>query len=287
MVHCIQAYSSLYFLIFLSLQILKITNFCHTFLGNSTYEAYKVETWYTPEQWYVSCIPDSGCCCLFVPVFLHFSFFQNFQTQIFVTLFLRNCELKLGTHVDNGGMYRICWNQAAAAAYLSLFSSYFFLSNFQTLKIFITLFSVTVGPTKLKLGTNFLSQISWLLLGEYTLRVARYNIVSWKWICTWTIILSQNATGFYFDNISFLQHVLNQLFLPNESSSSQASYRTMILTICFQLFKKQTILWRKVGWKIWNQWWYTSIRHATCISCNLKDVLISEIPIGILYIFKW
>ena len=53
-------------------------------------------------------------------------------------------------------------------------------------------------------------------------------------------ILSQsyNATVFYFDNISFPAHVLNQLFLPNESSISQASYRTMVLTICFQLFKK-------------------------------------------------
>ena len=60
------------------------------------------------------------------------------------------------------------------------------------------------------------------------------------------IILSQsyNATVFHFDSISFLEHVLNQLFLPNESSISQASYRTMVLTICFQLFKKQTILWR-------------------------------------------
>ena len=59
-------------------------------------------------------------------------------------------------------------------------------------------------------------------------------------------ILSQsyNATVFCFDNISFLEHVLNQLYLPNKSSISQASYRTLVLTICFQLFKKQTILWR-------------------------------------------
>ena len=47
-------------------------------------------------------------------------------------------------------------------------------------------------------------------------------------------ILSQsyNASVFYFDNISFLEHVSNQLFLPNESSISQASYCTMVLTIC-------------------------------------------------------
>ena len=59
-------------------------------------------------------------------------------------------------------------------------------------------------------------------------------------------ILSQsyNATVFYFDNIFFLAHVLNQLLLLNESSISQASTHTIIVTICFQLFKKQTILWR-------------------------------------------
>ena len=56
-----------------------------------------------------------------------------------------------------------------------------------------------------------------------------------------TLSQSCNATGFYFDNISFLNHVLNQLFFPNASSISQASYRTMVLTICFQLSKKQNI----------------------------------------------
>ena len=57
------------------------------------------------------------------------------------------------------------------------------------------------------------------------------------------------AKVFYVDNISFLEHVLNKLFLPNESSISQAFYRTMILPICFQLSKKQTILWRLCCWK--------------------------------------
>ena len=32
--------------------------------------------------------------------------------------------------------------------------SFFFLSNFQTLKIFVTLFSGTVRPRRLKLGTH-------------------------------------------------------------------------------------------------------------------------------------
>ena len=58
-------------------------------------------------------------------------------------------------------------------------------------------------------------------------------------------VLSQsyNAAVFYCDSISFLEHVLNQLFLLNESPISQASYLTMVSTICFQLFKIQPILW--------------------------------------------
>ena len=45
-----------------------------------------------------------------------------------------------------------------------------------------------------------------------------------------------SATVFYFDNMSFLEHVLNQVSIPNESSISQAFYRTTVLTICFQPF---------------------------------------------------
>ena len=92
--------------------------------------------------------------------FLCFSFFflSNFQTlKIFVTLVsgtVRPRRLKLGTHVNNGWVYHVYRNQAAAA-YLSLyFFSFFFLSNFQTLKIFVTLFSGTVRPRRLKLGIH-------------------------------------------------------------------------------------------------------------------------------------
>ena len=71
----------------------------------------------------------------------------------------------------------------------------------------------------------------------------------------------------YFDNISFLEHVLNQLFLPNESSVSQASYRTMVLTTCFQLFKKQAIFFG-VGWLKKNEMNgdvpVSDMRHAFC-----------------------
>ena len=87
------------------------------------------------------------------------SFFSlsNFQTlKIFVTLFsgaVRPRRLKLGTHMDNGWMYCVYRNQAAALI-CPFISSFFFLSNFQTLNTFVTLFSTTVRSRKLKLGTH-------------------------------------------------------------------------------------------------------------------------------------
>ena len=86
-----------------------------------------------------------------------FFFLSNFQTlKFFVTLFSRTVRprtLKLGTHVASGQMYRAYRNQAAAA-YSSLYLFIFFLSNFQTLKFFVTLFSGTVRPRRLKLGKH-------------------------------------------------------------------------------------------------------------------------------------
>ena len=50
-------------------------------------------------------------------------------------------------------MYCVYRNHAAALIRPFIFS-FFFLSNFQTLKIFVTLFSGTVRPRRLKLGTH-------------------------------------------------------------------------------------------------------------------------------------
>ena len=73
------AYSFLYFFVFLSLQFSNIKIFRHTFLRNC--EALNIETWYTHGQWAdVSCILESDCyCCLFVPLFLRFSFSPIFK----------------------------------------------------------------------------------------------------------------------------------------------------------------------------------------------------------------
>ena len=94
---------------------------------------------------------------LICPSKFSFFFLSNFQTlKYFVTLFsrtVRRRRLKLDTHVDSGQMYRVYQNQAAAG-YSSLYFFVFFLSNFQTLKIFVTLFSGTVRPRRLKLGAH-------------------------------------------------------------------------------------------------------------------------------------
>ena len=50
-------------------------------------------------------------------------------------------------------MYRVYRNQAAAA-YSSLYFSFFFLFNFQTLKCFVTLFSGTVRSRRMKFVTH-------------------------------------------------------------------------------------------------------------------------------------
>ena len=75
---------------------------------------------------------------------------------MFVTLFsgtVRPRRLKLGTHMDSGQAYHVYQNQAAAA-YLSLYLFIFLSLQFSTLKCFVTLFSETMRPRRLKIGTH-------------------------------------------------------------------------------------------------------------------------------------
>ena len=94
---------------------------------------------------------------LICPFISSFFFLSTFQTlKFFVTLFsgtVRPGRLILSTHVDSGQMYRVYRNQAAALI-CSFSSSFFFLSNFQTFKFVITLFSELVRPRRLKHGTH-------------------------------------------------------------------------------------------------------------------------------------
>ena len=100
-----------------------------------------MEAWHTHGQWAdVSCIPESGFCCLFISLFLHFSF-QFSTLKFFVTLFSRTMRprrLQIGTLVDSGQMYHVYQIQAAAA-YSSLYFFIFLSLQFSNIKIFVTL----------------------------------------------------------------------------------------------------------------------------------------------------
>ena len=79
-------------------------------------------------------VTESACCCLFVPLFLQFSFSPIFKHQKCLSHLsqkLRPIKLTLDIHVDNWWMYHVYRNQAAAS-YLSLifFSPMFKNSKF-------------------------------------------------------------------------------------------------------------------------------------------------------------
>ena len=102
------------------------------------------------------------CACdLDIILWLFCHFFHILNLVIFEVRILSKCvsrtvrprRLKIGTHVDSGQIYHVYLNQAAAAYSLL----YFFISlslQSSTLKFFVTLFSGTVRPRRLKLGTH-------------------------------------------------------------------------------------------------------------------------------------
>ena len=94
--------------------------------------------------------------CFFIFLSLQFLNIENFRHT-----FRRNCEaFKVETwyNVDNGWMYSVYRNQAAAA-YLSLYFFIFLSLQFSNIKIFITLFPshfpITLFP---KLGAHMLNE---------------------------------------------------------------------------------------------------------------------------------
>ena len=86
----------------------------------------------------------------FIFLSLEFSNIKNFCHTFSGTV--RPRRLKLVTHTENGWMYHVYRNHAVAL--IHPFILFFFLSSFQTLNIFVTLFSGTVRPRRLKLGTH-------------------------------------------------------------------------------------------------------------------------------------
>ena len=87
----------------------------------------------------------------FIFLSLQFSNIKNFRHTFLRTV--RPRRLKLGAHVDNGWMYRVYRNQAAAA-YSSLYFFIFVSLQFSNIKIFCHTFLRNWRPRKLKLGTH-------------------------------------------------------------------------------------------------------------------------------------
>ena len=77
------------------------------------------------------------------PFIFYFFFLQYSSIKIFFTLFSGTVwprRLKLGAHVDNGWMYCVYQNHAAAA-YLSLYFFIFLSLQFSNVKMFLSHFS--------------------------------------------------------------------------------------------------------------------------------------------------
>ena len=131
------AYSSLYFFIFLSLQFSTLKFFVTLFSGTVRPRRLKIGTHVDSGQMY-HVLWNQGCCCLFIPLFLHLQFST---LKFFITFFsgtVRPRRLKLGTHVDTWQMYHVYRNQAAAA-YSSLYFFIFLslqLSNIKNFRYF-------------------------------------------------------------------------------------------------------------------------------------------------------
>ena len=149
------AYSSLYFFIFLSLQFSTLKFFITLFS-----ELWGLEDWNLVHKWTVGrhiVYTIIRLLLLICPFISSFFFFSNFQMlKFFFTLFsgaVRPRRLKHGTCLDSGQMYHVYQNQAAAA-YISLYFFIVLSLQFSILTFFVTLFSWTVRPRRLKIGTH-------------------------------------------------------------------------------------------------------------------------------------
>ena len=115
------AYSSLYFFIFLPLQFSNIKIFVTLFSGTVRPRRLKLGTHMDSGQmWHVCQNQAAALICTFISSFF---FPSNYQAlRFFVGVFLgtmRPRRSKLGTYLDNGWMYHV-YRNLAAAAYSSL-----------------------------------------------------------------------------------------------------------------------------------------------------------------------
>ena len=149
------AYSSLYFFIFLSLQFSTLNFFVTFFSGTVRPRRLKLSKHVDSGQIYHVYQNQAAVAYLSLYFFIFRSL--QFSTLKFLSHFSRELwgleDWNLVHTWTDGQMYHVYRNQAAAA-YSSLYFFIFLSLQFSTLKFFITLFSGTVRPRSLKLGTH-------------------------------------------------------------------------------------------------------------------------------------
>ena len=136
------SYLSIYFFIFLSLQFSTLKIFITLFAG--TVRPRRLKEY-----------QNQAAAAYSSPYFFIFLSLQFSTLQFLVALFsgtVRLRRLKLNTHVDSGQMYHVYQNQVSAA-YLSLYFFVFLSLQFSTLNFFVTFFSGTMRPRRLKIST--------------------------------------------------------------------------------------------------------------------------------------
>ena len=141
-----------------------LSNFQHwNFSSHFPRELWGLEDWNLVHTWTVGrCIMYTGIRLqllirlnrpfiswfFFLSNFQHWNFSQHFSRELWG---LEDWNLIHTWTVDRFIVYT---GNRLLLLICPFISSFFFLSNFQTLKIFVTLFSGTVRPRRLKLGTH-------------------------------------------------------------------------------------------------------------------------------------
>ena len=117
-----------------------------------------LETWYTRVQWMdVSCLLESGCCCLFIPLFLHFSFPPIFKHYKFSSHFSQELWGLEGWNLVHKWTMGGCIVYTGIRLLLHIQPIYFFIFlslQFSNIKFFVTLFAGTVRLRRLTLDTH-------------------------------------------------------------------------------------------------------------------------------------
>ena len=129
------------------------------FSSHFSQELWGLEDWNMVHTWTVGrCIMYTGIRLLVLirPIISSFFFLSNFQTLKFLSHFpqeLWGLEDWNLVHTWTVGSCIMCTGISMLLLIRAFISSFFFLSNFQTFKFFVTLFSETVWPRRLKLST--------------------------------------------------------------------------------------------------------------------------------------